>query len=98
MNNVHTLCILSLYQKATNGDLLQIDQNENGIKPYLIDDKGYKFLPWLMIAHKHGSVHHTNLKLFNKDFHQGKNVVENSFGILKKTFKRLLLKTNLDHI
>ncbi len=99
INNVHILCISSLHQKATNGDLFQIDQNDNGIKPYLIDDKGYMFLRWLMIAHKHGVVHHIILKLlFNKDLHQGKNVVEYSFGILKKTFRKLLLKTNLDHI
>ncbi len=70
INNVHTLCISSLHQKATNGDLFQIDPNDNDIKPYLIDDKGYMFLPWLMIAHKQGGVHHTILKLlFNKDLH-----------------------------
>ncbi len=85
INNVHTLCISSLHQKATNGDLFQIDPNDNDIKPYLIDDKGYMFLPWLMIAHKQGGVHHTILKLlFNKDLHWRKSVVENSFAILRK--------------
>jgi hypothetical protein len=43
------------------------------------------FLPWLMIAHKQGGVHHTILKLlFNKDLHWRKSVVENSFAILRK--------------
>jgi hypothetical protein len=42
-------------------------------------------------------MHHTILKaLFNKHLSRGKSVVENVFGILKKTFKELFLKTNLD--
>jgi hypothetical protein len=32
---------------------------------------------------------------FNKQLCQGRSVIENSFGILKKTFRKLLLKTNL---
>jgi hypothetical protein len=33
--------------------------------------------------------------LFNKQLCWGRSVVENSFGILKKTFRELILKTNL---
>ncbi len=33
--------------------------------------------------------------LFNKQLCQGRSVIENSFGILKKTFRKLLLKTSL---
>ncbi len=42
-------------------------------------------------------MHHTILKaLFNKHLSRGKSVVENVFRILKKTFKELFLKTNLN--
>jgi hypothetical protein len=33
--------------------------------------------------------------LFNKQLCQRRSVIENSFGILKKTFRGLFLKTNL---
>jgi hypothetical protein len=96
MNDAHILQISSLHQKATNGYLVQIDQGENGIKPYIIVDKGYPLLPWLMIFHKQGNVRCTILELlFNRQFSREASVVENSFGILKKSFRELLLKTNL---
>jgi hypothetical protein len=42
-------------------------------------------------------MHHTILKaLFNKLLNRGRSVVGNVFRILKKTFKKLFLKTNLN--
>ncbi len=29
-----------------------------GINPYLIKDKGYPLLPWLMVPHKHIGIRH----------------------------------------
>jgi len=52
MNDACILQISSLHQKAMNGNLVQIDQGESGIKPYIKVDKGYPLLPWLMILHK----------------------------------------------
>jgi hypothetical protein len=54
--SMNEVCILRLHRKATNGNLVQIDQGESGIKPYIIVDKGYPLLPWLMILHKQGNV------------------------------------------
>ncbi len=52
MNDARILQISSLHQKATNGNLVRIDQGESGIKPYIKVNKGYPLLPWLMILHK----------------------------------------------
>jgi hypothetical protein len=52
MNDTCVLQISSLHWKAINGNLLQIDQGENGIKPYVIGDMGYPLLSWLMVPHK----------------------------------------------
>jgi hypothetical protein len=88
MNDTRILRISNLHQKATNGNLVQIDQGESGIKPYIIVNKGHPLLPWLMILHKYGNVHCTNLEsLFNRQFSRGRSVVEISFGILKNVFR-----------
>jgi len=80
-----------------NGDMFHLNKGEEGIKPYLIVDKGYPLLPWLMIPHKQtNNIQHTILEaLYNKHFSWGRNVVDNSFGILRKNFRELFLKTNL---
>jgi len=52
MSDARVLQISSLHWKAINGNLLQIDQGENGIKLYIIGDKGYPLLSWLMAPFK----------------------------------------------
>jgi hypothetical protein len=86
----HISRISSLHQRATNGNLFWIDHGNNVIELYIIGNKR------LMILHKKGNVHRTNLEfLFNREFNQRRNLVKNSFRILKKFFRKLLLKTNL---
>ncbi len=78
-----------LYEKVPlNGNLFHFNRNEKEIKPYLIVNKGYPLFPWLMIPHRQvGDVWHTIFKeLYNKHLPQGKSVVDNLFGILKKSF------------
>jgi hypothetical protein len=49
-----------------------------------------------LILHKQvGNMHHTILGALNKYLIRGKNVVEIVFETLKKTFRELILKTNL---
>ena len=69
----------------------------DGITPYLLADKGYPMMNWLMIPHKdENNDPLTPLqKLYNKCHRRGRSVVENAFGILKGTFRELLLQTNL---
>jgi uncharacterized membrane protein len=54
-------------------------------------------LPWFMIIHKQiGNVHHIALEvLFNNQLYWGRSVIKKAFGILKKTFNELFLKTKL---
>jgi hypothetical protein len=59
-----------------------------GISPYLIRDKGYPLLLWLMVPHKKIGVRHFILQaLLNKRLSWAKILVENNFNILKKTFR-----------
>jgi hypothetical protein len=63
MNDVHILCLSSLYMKAVNGNMFHINKGEEEIKPYLIVDKLYPLLPWLMIPHRqYGNIRHIVLE------------------------------------
>jgi hypothetical protein len=87
INDVKVLRLPSIYKKATQGYLFNESTLHEGIKPYIIDDKGYLLLPWLMVPHQRMGVHHYVLQaLFNKQLSHARVVVENSFKILKKTF------------
>jgi len=67
----------------------------NGIPPYLLGDKGYPFINWIMTPYKEDG-HHIVLKLlYNKKHKKGHYVIDNAFGILKNTFKELLHKFEL---
>jgi len=63
----------------------------------LITNKGYFLLPWLMIPHKQfGNIQNIIFEaLYNKHLSWDISDVEMFFGILKKSFWKLLLKTNL---
>jgi hypothetical protein len=97
MNYVRMLHLFLIYQKATLGDLFQEWNLHEGIKTYIIGEKWYLLLPWLMVPHKQIWMCHYVLKvLYNKWLSHAKVVVENHFGILKKTFKELMIKSNLN--
>ncbi len=91
----------NLYRKATHHGFFHFDHGcQNGIYQYIIGDKGYPLLPWLVIPHKHNIA--TKLILleafYNRHIFRRRVIVENAFKILKRTFRNLLLKTNLDII
>jgi hypothetical protein len=88
MNDARILRLSSLYKKEMNGDMFHIDRGEEEIKLYLIIDKVYPLLPWLMIPHKQSrNIRHIVLEaLYKKHLSQGRSVVKNSFGILRMSF------------
>ncbi len=52
MNDVKVLRLFSIYHKATWGDLFNDYNLHDDIKPYVIKDKGYPSLLWLMVQQK----------------------------------------------
>lgn len=87
MNNTQVLHLSSIYQKVKWGNLFNEHDAHEGMKFYIIGDKDYPLMPWLMVLHKQTGIRRTILKtLFNKQLFHVRIVVDNNFGILKKTF------------
>jgi hypothetical protein len=98
VNDTWILRNSGLFESSMRGEILQMHHGfTDGITPYLLADKRYPLINWLMIPHKD----ETNdpptplQKLYNKHHRRGRSVVENALGILKGTFRELLLQTNL---
>jgi hypothetical protein len=70
--------------------------SQEGFAPYLLGDKGYSLLPWIMTPHKEGQQHFVLELLYNRKHKQGQLVVENAFSTLKQSFREFLYKTNID--
>jgi 5-carboxymethyl-2-hydroxymuconate isomerase len=71
-------------------------RSQDGIPPYLLGNKGYPLLPWLMTPHKeNGEVHSVLQLLYSHKHKKGRSIVDNVFDILKQTFRKLLEKTKL---
>lgn len=67
-----------------------------GFNLYLLGDKMYSLLPWIITPHKERQ-HHSILKvLYNKKHNHGQSLVKNAFGILKKTTRVISGKIELD--
>jgi hypothetical protein len=89
----------SLFQQAENGTLFEEGCSFDGFSPYFLGDSGYPLKQWLMTPYRDGLGRARNRtvleRLFNKRLSRGRSVVENSFGILKQSFRELLDVTDL---
>ena len=95
-NDARVLRCSSLYHLAMSKNLFDARHAMEGFSPYLLGDSGYPLLPWLMVPHKNERNLSLLETLFNKKLRKGRCVVENAFGILKQTFRELLVKSKLD--
>jgi hypothetical protein len=95
-NDSRVLRRSSLYRLAMAQTLFDGHDSMEGFSPYLLGDSGYPLLPWLMVLHKNVRNLSALETLFNRKLRKGKSIVENAFGILKQTFRELLVKSELD--
>jgi len=91
-NDVRVLRRSALYTLATTQNLFDHVHADEGFTPYLLGDKGYPLLPWLLTPYR--DFHHTGgtnaqERMFNYRLRTGRCVVENAFGILKGVFREL---------
>jgi hypothetical protein len=52
MNDSRIFKFSTFYNQATYKDLFSLECDQEGVRTYIIEDKGYPLLPWLMISHK----------------------------------------------
>jgi hypothetical protein len=64
--------------------------------PYLLGDKGYHLLNWIIVPFKDdGQPRSLAETYFNKRHRRGRSVVENAFGLLKENWCEMGKKTDL---
>lgn len=86
----------TLFYKGQYGTLWDHCLSFQGFSPSLLGDRGYPLLPWLMVLHhQHGALSVAD-RMFNRRLSWRRSVVENTFGIMKLTFRELEGKMDLD--
>jgi hypothetical protein len=96
-NDMRTLRRSGLYGNVIQHRILN-DQDgisHEGFSPYLLGDKGYPLLTWLMVPYKDDHPLSMLERLYNKRMRQGRPVVECAFGVIKCTWRELLHQSNL---
>jgi hypothetical protein len=97
VNDSRILKKSGLHCRVVNGGLINDDLPHTGdIPPYILGDKGYPLLPWLLTPFKDDGRQRTYLEsLYQEQHSKGRSVIENAFGILKQTWRELLVKTDM---
>jgi hypothetical protein len=97
VNDSRILKKSGLHRRVVNGGLINDDLPHIGdIPPYILGDKGYPLLPWLLTPFKDDGRQRTYLEsLYQEQHSRGRSVIENAFGILKQTWRELLVKTDM---
>ncbi len=68
--------------------LFNMNKDQEGFFSFLLGNKGYPLLSWLMTLPREGN-HNLLEMLYNREHKQARSIVENVFGILKKIFHEL---------
>jgi hypothetical protein len=86
-----------LYRVVAQRGLMNMDTGMlDDIPSYIIGNKGYPCLSWLLVPFKSEMALNAIQKLYNRRLSRGRAGVENAFGFLKLTFRELQNKIKLD--
>jgi hypothetical protein len=88
-NDFKVLHMFALYKHVQNQGLFDPRKGVDGFPPYLLGDKGYQLITWIMTPFKEEGQHSILELLYNRKHKQGRLIVENVFSNLKKTFREL---------
>jgi hypothetical protein len=97
MNDQHVLGRSSLFRHVQENRLMHVESScQDVYLPYLLADKGYRNLAWMLTPFKEdGQPRGIAKKLYNRRHRRGRSVVKNAFGLLKESWHELLNKTEL---
>jgi hypothetical protein len=97
VNDQRVLRRSGLWHEVVNRGLMGVESGyQNGIPPYLLADKGYPLLNWIMVPFKDdGQPRSLAEGYYNKRHRRGRSVVENAFGLLKENWREMGRKTDL---
>lgn len=99
VNDMRVLRKSGLYRAVQEKGLMDMlpSNNQDGIPPYLLGDKGYPLLSWILTPVKDDGHELSVIEyIYNKKHRRGRSVVENAFGILKQSWRELLHGSELD--
>jgi hypothetical protein len=97
MNDQRVLRRSGLWHQVVQRGLMNADSGfQDGIPPYLLGDKGYPLLNWIIVPFKSdGQPRSLAETYFNRSHRRGRSVVENSFGLLKENWREMRKKIDL---
>ncbi len=90
VNDSWVLWKSNLYHQAHYHGLFNAERGcQNGIPPYMLGDKGYPLLDWLVTPHQEESDHKVLQQVFNRKHKQGKSIVKNAFWDLQENHGKI---------
>jgi hypothetical protein len=97
VNDQRVLSCSGLWQEVIHRGLMNVDAGyQEGIPPYLLGNKGYPLLSWLIVPIKDdGQPCSLAETYFNKRHWRGRSIVENAFGLLKENWREMGKKSEL---
>jgi hypothetical protein len=98
VNDQRILRRSGLWHEVMDRGLLSADSGyQDEIPPYVLGDKGYPLLNWIMVPFKDdGQPCSLAETYYNKRHRRDRSIVENAFGLLKENWREMEKKTDLN--